>query len=163
VIEQQARVVTVEQGRVQVRIGGQTGCSACDDGKGCGAGLFGKLLKRHPVEMELDNSIGAINGQAVLLGMSEALFLKLVFRLYGLPLLAGLLGAVGGHWLAVNMGAGAGMIDLLTLAVAVFAALTVLIFRQRASRQDISSKEIHLLERPVANSICGRGVPANQI
>ena len=42
---------------VQVRVGGQSGCAACDAGKGCGAGLFGKLLRRNPVELELVNEI----------------------------------------------------------------------------------------------------------
>jgi sigma-E factor negative regulatory protein RseC len=86
-IEQQARVIRSAESSVVVRIGGQTGCSACDEGKGCGAGLFGRLLKRKPLELELPNHFDSLNdiqgGQAVSVGLSESLFLKMVFRLYG--------------------------------------------------------------------------------
>ena len=64
-IEQQARVLRADDLQVVVRIGGQTGCAACDAGQGCGAGLFGKLLRRNPVELQLTNDIGASAGQSI--------------------------------------------------------------------------------------------------
>ena len=142
---------------VSVRIGGQSGCSACDEGRGCGAGVFGKLLKRHPVELDVVNEIGARTGQAVQLGISESLFLRLVFRLYGRPLVGGLAGAAVAHALATSAGAGAGILDLATIAGAILGAAVVLIFWNMASKPDISSGDIHLLENPDAEPECGAG------
>jgi len=49
------------------------------------------------VELELRNDIGAQAGQAVTVGLPETVFLALVWRAYGLPLIAGLAGAVICH------------------------------------------------------------------
>jgi len=162
VIEQQARVIHVEDGVVRVRVGGQTGCSACDEGKGCGAGLFGKLLKRNPVELQLSNVIGASHGQAVRLGLPESLFMKLVFRLYAWPLFAGLTGMIAGHKLAESASASAGIVDLSALAGAILGVAVVLIFWQRASRPDISAGNIQLLENRAPGLVCGTGVSNNR-
>ena len=147
-IEQQARVLRADERLVSVRIGGQSGCTACDAGKGCGAGLFGRLLRRKPVEIELPNEVGAVAGQPVQLGLPESLFMKMVLRLYGWPLLAGLLGAACGHWLAANARWGAGLTDLLALTGAVLGAGMVLKFWNRTTRNDVSSGDICLLETP---------------
>jgi sigma-E factor negative regulatory protein RseC len=122
VIEQQAQVVRVRDKRVFVRVGADSGCSACDQGKGCGAGVFGKLLKKKPVTLAFRNDCNARVGQAVMVGVPEAVFLRLVFRFYGFPLLAGLAGAVLGHQIGLVNGANDGMTDLLTLAGALVAA-----------------------------------------
>ena len=121
-IEQQAQVVRVRNKQVFVRVGADSGCIACDQGKGCGAGIFGKLLNRKPVTLSFRNDCDARVGQAVMVGVSEAAFLRLVFRFYGIPLLAGLAGAAIGHQIGIVKGASAGMIDVLTLAGALIAA-----------------------------------------
>ena len=153
-IEQQARVLRVAGSKVLLRIGGQSGCSACDAGKGCGAGLFGKLLRRNPVNLELANDIGASAGQSVQLGLSETVFMKLVFRVYGWPLIVGLAGAVSGHQLAVANGAGAGLLDLATLMGACAGFALVLIFWNRTSKPDISSTDICLLDSQATDTAC---------
>jgi len=147
---------------VLVRIGGQTGCTACDEGRGCGAGLFGKLLKRNPVELELSNDTGAREGEAVQLGLSESLFMKLVFRLYAWPLIAGLTGAFVAYRLAVSAGASPGIVDLATAAGGVIGALLILIFWNRASKPDIGPGDIHLLDKKVATAGCDSGLSNNQ-
>ncbi|MEJ2385650.1 MAG: hypothetical protein P8Y54_14930 [Xanthomonadales bacterium] len=52
-IEQQGRVTGAAGSQVRVRLGGTSGCTTCDAGRGCGAGVFGRLLQRRPVELEL--------------------------------------------------------------------------------------------------------------
>ena len=99
-IEQQGRIVAIANGRASVRLGGMSGCPSCDAGKGCGAGVFGRLLKRNPVELELENGIDAADGQAVMVGISEGIYLRLITRLYLLPLLAGLAGAAVAFYLS---------------------------------------------------------------
>ncbi len=96
-IRQSARIVSTDQGRARVRVGGQSGCSACDAGQGCGAGLFGRLLRRRPSDVEVPNPDQLAAGRAVILGIDESVYLRLVVGLYGWPLLAGLLGASLAH------------------------------------------------------------------
>jgi sigma-E factor negative regulatory protein RseC len=115
-LEQRGQVVATADGRASVRLGGQSGCAACDAGRGCGAGVFGRLLRRRPVVLEFDNQVGARCGQAVLVGVSEQWFLRLVMRFYLVPLLAGLAGAALGHHLSLMLQTGTAGRDLLALA-----------------------------------------------
>jgi len=52
-IEQNVQVVRCAEERIWVRMGSQSGCTACDNGNGCGAGVFAKLLQRKPAIIEL--------------------------------------------------------------------------------------------------------------
>jgi len=121
-IEQQGKVLSAAGKRVSVRLGASSGCSACDAGKGCGAGVFGRLLQRKPVVMTFENTIAAEAGQSVVVGLPESLFLSLVLRFYLHPLLAGLCGAALGHLAASRLSVSPGWADVSTLAVALVAA-----------------------------------------
>lgn len=112
------------------------------------------MLRRKPIEMELPNSIGASEGQAVQLGLSESLYLKLVFRLYGWPLIAALVGGAAGFSIAGLFDAGTGLKDIATLFAAILLAAMVLIFRNRTSRKDVSTSDIQLLNKPVTGKTC---------
>lgn len=99
-----------------VRMGSQTGCTACDNGNGCGAGVFAKLLQRKPVIMELARSDANIQpGQMVTLGFPEQVYLQLVFRYYGWPLLAALIGAFASYRFGIWVQVSPAMVDLITL------------------------------------------------
>ena len=144
-IEQQGRVTAAEGGRARVLLGGASGCSACDEGKGCGAGVFGRLLRRRPVEMDLRNTVDANPGQAVVVGLPESLFLALALRLYLYPLLAGMAGAVAGYVLAGGLQAGDFWTDFSALAAAIAAAAAV-IYRNRRRRMEFpGDNAVHLL------------------
>jgi positive regulator of sigma E activity len=119
-IEQQGRVVREMAGNAVVMVGGQSGCPACDAGKGCGAGVFGKLLQRREMTLVLVNSLEARPGQTVILGIAENLFLRLLLRLYIWPLLAALFGAACGHYLASQFTATSSIIDIASLVMALF-------------------------------------------
>ena len=127
-----------------VRVGGQGGCAACDAGRGCGAGVFGRLLRRKPVELAVSNGIEARAGQRVTLGMPESLFIRLVVRLYGWPLGAGLAGAIAGHQAGAWVQAGPAAADLLTLGGMVAGAGAVLRF-VRGRGPDLSENGVSLL------------------
>ena len=144
-IEQQGKVVSAGDGIIQVRLGATSGCSACDAGKGCGAGVFGRLLQRKPVVLEFKNSLGAEEGQAVVVGLRESLFLSLVMRLYFYPLLFGLAGAVAGHWLAKQAHFEPALMDFSALFGGfVFAAWVV--WRNRRRQIEFpSDSNVHLL------------------
>jgi sigma-E factor negative regulatory protein RseC len=99
-IEQNVQVVRCLNERLWVRMGSQAGCTACDNGQGCGAGLFAKLLQRKPLVIELDrNGLDVEAGQMVTLAFPEQVYLKLVLASYGWPLLSALAGAFAGHGL----------------------------------------------------------------
>lgn len=118
-IEQNVQVVACRDGRIWVRMGSQSGCTACDSGNGCGAGVFAKLLHRKPVVLELEeNETSVIPGQMVTLAFSEQVYIKLVFASYGWPLLAALVGAFAGHGLGTWLLMGPGSIDAMTLLAA---------------------------------------------
>lgn len=107
--------------------------------------MFGRLLQRKPVEMDFENTVGAKEGQAVVVGLPETLFLSLVLRLYLYPLLAGLLGAVAGHFVASKLLSAGGWADLLTLAAAVVSAGWVL---RRSRKRPVEFPQkiaVHLL------------------
>lgn len=147
----------VEEQNVIVRVGAQSGCPVCDSGNGCGAGLFGKLLKRQPLEISVPNTARAFAGQAVSLGISESLFLRLVVRLYGLTLVAGILGTGLAHKWAVASGFSYGLTDLFAMCGGALAALLALKFQSRTSTPDISSADIRLMA--VKNEILACDVP----
>ena len=119
-------------------------------------------MKRNPVELELSNDTGSRAGDAVQLGLSESLFMKLVLRLYGWPLLAGFAGAVAAYRLAVWAGATSGILDLATAAGGATGALMILIFWNRASKPDIGPGDIHLLGKKVATAGCDSGFSNNR-
>ncbi|HET6592414.1 MAG TPA: SoxR reducing system RseC family protein [Xanthomonadales bacterium] len=144
-IEQQGRVVAAVSERAVVRLGGTAGCPACDAGRGCGAGIFGRLLRRRPVDLTFDNHLQACAGQAVVVGLPEAWFLRLVTRFYLLPLLAGLVAAAFGHYLFSMFGAGTAVTDLATLVAAVLAGWWVVRRNRLWSAQYPDAMEVHLL------------------
>lgn len=144
-IEQQGRVTAVSGTRVRVRMGGTSGCTACDAGRGCGAGIFGRLLQRRPVELDFENHVGAGIGQAVMVGLPEALFLRLVLRLYLLPLLAGLAGAVAGHYLVYRTGLQGAAVDLGALAAGLVAAWLVISRIGKNATELTNDPAVHLL------------------
>jgi len=125
-IEQQGRVLRVEAGRASITFQAVSGCPACDAGKGCGAGVFGRLVQRKPMTLVLDEQPGLTPGQAVMVGIPEAYFLRLLVKLYLAPVLAGLAGAILGHYLAMLWSLQGFALDLAALAGAlIFAAVAL--------------------------------------
>ena len=116
-IEQNVQVLQCTDEQLKVRMGAQTGCKACDNGMGCGAGLFAKLIQRKPVVLELArNDIEVEVGQMLTLAFPERLYLKLVIASYGWPLFAALAGAFAGYSAAAWMRLSPVMTDAVTLA-----------------------------------------------
>ncbi len=144
-IEQQGRVITVRNGLAEVRLGGTTGCASCDAGRGCGAGVFGRLLKRKPVVLSLENTLDARQDQPVMVGIPESVFLRLVTRLYLYPLLAGIAGAAAGYYFAVLGNFSSGSADMVTLLGGLVSGITVLIWSGRSAREFPGRIIVHLL------------------
>lgn len=73
--------------RVTVRTMGRASCAACAAGRGCGAGLFSRLLPAPPQQFVLHSSLPVAAGDQVLLQASQADVDRMAWVWYGLPLL----------------------------------------------------------------------------
>lgn len=144
-MEQQGEVIAVEATRALVRLGGKSGCAECDAGRGCGAGLFGRMLRRRPVVLSCDNHVQALPGQSVTVGLPEAWFLTLVARFYLFPIVAGLVGGGIGHYVSGELLLGALATDGLTLLAAVLAGAIVLWRNRNWSEQFTGSSGVRLM------------------
>lgn len=121
------QVIRCQDDRIWVRLGSRTGCTACDNGNGCGAGIFASLFRRKPVVLELPrNGTSVETGQMLVLAFPEHIYLKLVWNSYGWPLLAALGGAAAGHGLGQWLGLSSGIVDACTLFAGLLAAFLTL-------------------------------------
>jgi sigma-E factor negative regulatory protein RseC len=137
-IEQNVQVLRFDDDHLWVRMGAQTGCSACDNGQGCGAGLFAKLIRKKPVILELPrDGLKVEAGQMLTLAFPERVFVKMVFTSYGSPLLAAIAGAFAGHGLAGWLNLGAGLTDATTLFGGILAAWLILRVARRLGNANI--------------------------
>lgn len=126
-IKQNVQVVRCHDNSMWVRMGSQTGCEACDNGNGCGAGVFAKLLRNKPVVIEIArNDMPVEPGQMVILSFPEEVYIKLIAASYGWPLLAALLGAFAGYTLGTWLQIGPALIDMATLLFGLLAAWLVI-------------------------------------
>jgi positive regulator of sigma E activity len=89
--------------------------------------------------------IDARVGQPVVVGLPESVFLRLVFHLYLLPLLAGLAGAVIGHYLSVKNQLAPSVTDGIALLGAIMAAAIAMAWNRRRSREFPRMNAVHLL------------------
>jgi sigma-E factor negative regulatory protein RseC len=161
-IEQQGRIVRIEGHRAWVEVGPGSGCSACDAGQGCGAGLFARLLRRRPMTIELENAPDFDLGRAVILGIPELFFLRLVLRLYALPLFAGLVGAWACHQISEAYGWSKGVTDLLTLAGLAGAAWATMARQRGALEARLVERQIEMNAAPESSACSSAGPIAGQ-
>ena len=138
-------MVGVETGFATIRIGAVAGCPACDAGNGCGAGVFGRLLRRRPLLLRLTNGLDVQPGQLVTVGIPEHVFLQLVLKLYLVPLLAGLAGAAIGHHLAGRGFAHPAILDTAALIGAVSLGGLALWLARFAANEPNEDRKVTLL------------------
>ena len=100
-IEQQARVISVDESRVCFATEQAGGCSSCSAKGGCGTSLIAQLFPNRPEQMlvlpraQCPASIEA--GERWILAINEQHFGLMAVVLYLIPLLGLLLGAMVGH------------------------------------------------------------------
>ena len=158
-IEQNVQVVRCQDERLWLRIGSQSGCTACDNGQGCGAGLFAKLFRRKPLVIELERKGLQVEvGQMLILAFPEPVYLKLVFASYGWPLLAALAGAFAGYGLGQWLQFGLAMTDVSTLGCGLLAAVYVSRLMKGRSNADTVVKSLHITKcyPAVTPNMCSR-------
>jgi positive regulator of sigma E activity len=161
-IEQNVQIVRCQDERLWVRLGSQSGCSACDDGKGCGAGLFAKLIRQKPVVLELpQKGLSVVPGQMLTLAFPERVYIKLVLTSYGWPLLAALAGGMAGHSLGMRYQWAPVQIDMSTLLCGLLGSAIVMhLVRKRHAAGDFFNGLQSLVYYPaVTPNMCSRSDP----
>ncbi len=109
-------VTRVVGGLAYVKVRRLGSCGRCHEAGGCGAGAEASACQ----EFLLNNAFGALPGQHVCLEIPDGAALRVACLVYGLPLLAILLGAVVGTFffasdLAAATGGGLGVLLALLL------------------------------------------------
>ena len=103
-IEEQARVVSVDDGFADVAIGRRSSCGSCEARSGCGTSLLASVFPRRQLRLRLANAIGALPGDLVVVGLDEGHLQRGSLLLYAVPLAGLLLGATGGEVLLTRLG-----------------------------------------------------------
>lgn len=152
-IEQNVQVLRCQDERLWVQMGSQSGCNACEAGRGCGAGVFSRLLQRKPVILELPrNKLEITAGQMVTLAIPEKVYISLVFGSYGWPLLAALAGGIAGYSLFALWQADRILTDIGTLVCGVFCGyLTLRFYAGRYRARSLRNNLWSLVYYPAAN------------
>ncbi len=96
-IEETARVISVEGQQVLVETRRQSVCGQCSAQKACGTATLEKVLGQKRTQVSVLSRIDVSPGDEVVIGIQEAALVRGSFALYGLPLLLMLLGAVIGE------------------------------------------------------------------
>lgn len=112
-ILERARVVRCEDGRVWVSSESQSGCRRCAEGRGCGGGVFARLLGDRLRYIRIDSNETFAPGDIVMIGLDERALLAGAFLAYLVPVIGLLLGAlltsrIATGDAAVMLGAGVG-------------------------------------------------------
>ncbi len=147
-LEEKARVVSVESGFATIESIGSAGCSSCSASASCGTASLASLFGRRSRKLRVLNNIGALPGDQVIVQLNSSAMMLASILVYLLPLLMLLAGAILGEWLAQVMGLENGEI------VAISVALTAALLAFRISRIAIASPRFSSLLRPVLHSRC---------
>lgn len=114
-IETPARITRIDGDATWVMSAAPSSCGACG-GKGCGSSTFARMLHGDEPEYRVENPIGALPGEAVIIGLPDGTLLRAAFAAYGVPLGLLLLAAGLGQHLAGELGAALGGLCGLVLA-----------------------------------------------
>lgn len=120
-IWQIARVVAFDAERLTLAFSAPDACQRCAQGRGCGAGVFGRLFSRRATRVNLPAKLSVSPGEWVRVGLEPRQLAFAAAMHYGLPLLGFLAGSVAGH-MALSGGAGR---DLAALAAGLAAFFLV--------------------------------------
>nr|WP_252724336.1 SoxR reducing system RseC family protein [Vibrio hepatarius] len=130
----------------------QTSCSSCSSQKGCGTGIVSKAIGSKSLHWQLDTAQYVKKGQIVEIGLPEKDILQSATLVYLVPLIAMMLGALGGQWLLSPIfGPGEGVVILtsaLSTLIGIYCAKRLVIKLEfRSSR---SVKLLRVLGEPIS-------------
>lgn len=100
-VEVEVNIARVEGDLAWVESQRSSACGHCSSGASCGTRLFASVFGAKPVQLVVKNSLGGRVGERFVLGLPEQAMVFGSLRLYLLPLLGLILGALAGERLAV--------------------------------------------------------------
>jgi sigma-E factor negative regulatory protein RseC len=103
-LEQNAIVLKTEDGKAWVEARESGTCGSCGSG-GCSTRRLADLFGRRDREYPVDNVLNVNSGDQVVIGIPAGALWKSAFRLYGLPLLLMIAGAMAGQHFGGDLGA----------------------------------------------------------
>jgi sigma-E factor negative regulatory protein RseC len=158
-IEENGQVVKVEDdGYVWVETLRLSTCGACAERQGCGTSVLASVLGQRQSPVRVINSIGAVAGDRVVIGVPESGLLRGSLAVYAVPLAGLFIGALTGHYLGDGgTPRHADLWDLLGAAVGFVAGLAWLKQFSLASARDDRYQPVilrrQLLTRPSGHEI----------
>lgn len=109
-LEQTAEVIKTAADGIWVQAVEPSGCGTCG-GQGCSSRRIAELFQRKPRLFVVDCDLSLAPGDRVVVGIARGSVLKSAWRVYGLPLILMLAGALLAQ--AVQPGDGAALVGLL--------------------------------------------------
>ncbi|ACL72172.1 SoxR reducing system RseC family protein [Thioalkalivibrio sulfidiphilus] len=98
-IEEQARVISVEQGHAWVETQRRSTCGSCAANKGCGTSVIAKMVGNRRSRVRAIDPVGVRLGDEVVVGIEEAALVRGSLAVYTVPLITLLVGALLARWL----------------------------------------------------------------
>lgn len=95
-LEEQGRVVEVDEGFAWVETQRQSACGACSVNKGCGTGVISRVVGQRATRVRAINEIDAKAGDEVVIGLHDEALVRGSLAVYAVPLIAMLLMALLG-------------------------------------------------------------------
>lgn len=103
-IEEQARVVSLQGDFAEVTVRQPSACGSCSAKGGCGTSLLAAWFPRRHLSFRMRNDIGARPGDTVTVGLDERYLQRGSLLLYALPLAGLLFAAILGERLFLSAG-----------------------------------------------------------
>ena len=108
-IEESARVVSVEDGIAWVETLRKSACDHCEANKGCGTATLSKVLGQSRTHVKVLNPVGAKAGEQVIIGIEEKALVRGSMVIYAVPLISMIVFALGGEALKPFISSGDGL------------------------------------------------------
>ncbi|HFD79326.1 MAG TPA: Fis family transcriptional regulator [Gammaproteobacteria bacterium] len=96
-LEEEARVVQVENGEVWVETGRQSACASCGASKGCGTAALSKALGQRRNRVRVLSELPLQVGDRVVIGIRERALVRGSLAVYAVPILMLLAGGLVGE------------------------------------------------------------------
>lgn len=100
-ITETARVAAIDsEGQLWLETQRKAVCDSCAVQNGCGSGVLSKMFNARPARIRVQNTLGAIVGDEVVVGIDDGQLVRASFAAYLMPLAWMFVGALAGGMLA---------------------------------------------------------------
>ena len=96
ILETNYAMAAEAEAMAKVRVQRSSSCESCSLKSGCGQSTLNKLSANHCLELDVENTLGAKPGDEVLIAIPEQGLINASLRIYLLPLVLMLVGALVG-------------------------------------------------------------------